>query len=161
MAQIDRASTNMNMNGGRMKSTTGNIYSITPYKAMLQAFLVFVGGGLGALGRWGFGAGGARLWGSAWPWGTLGVNVIGGFFMGLVMGHLMKSGAMMPQNDNWRLFLATGVLGGFTTFSAFSIETAKMIEAGHWQNAGLYSAASVVLSVCAVFAGMALSRLNS
>lgn len=127
---------------------------------MLQACLVFLGGGLGALGRWGFGLGVARWLGTAWPWGTLGVNVIGGFVMGLVMGHLMKSGAMAPANDTWRLFLATGILGGFTTFSAFSLETAKMIEAGHWQSAGFYSLASVVLSVCAVFAGMALARLN-
>jgi fluoride exporter len=127
---------------------------------MLQAILVFIGGGLGALGRWGFGVAATRCWGQVWPWGTLGVNVLGGFVMGLVMGQLMKTGAMTPANDNWRLFLATGVLGGFTTFSAFSLETAKMIEAGHWQNAGLYSVASVTLSVTAVFAGMALSRLN-
>ena len=127
---------------------------------MIQAILVFVGGGLGALGRWGFGIFAARVWGGIWPWGTLGVNVIGGLVMGIVMGHLMKTGAMTPASDNWRLFLATGVLGGFTTFSAFSLETAKMIEAGHWQSAGLYSVSSVVLSVAAVFAGMALSRLN-
>lgn len=127
---------------------------------MLQAFFVFIGGGLGALGRWGFGLAAARLWGSAWPWGTLGVNVIGGFAMGLFMGHLMKTGAMSPSNDNLRLFLATGILGGFTTFSAFSLETARMIEAGHWTNAGIYTLASVILSVVAVFAGMALSRLN-
>jgi fluoride exporter len=127
---------------------------------MLQALLVFIGGGLGAIARWGFGLAAVRLWGNAWPWGTLGVNVIGGFAMGLVMGHLMKTGAMTPTNDNWRAFLATGILGGFTTFSAFSLETAKMIEAGHWQDAGLYSIASVVLCVVAVFAGMALARLN-
>jgi fluoride exporter len=127
---------------------------------MLQAILVFLGGGLGALARWGFGLGVARLMGNTWPLGTLGVNVIGGFVMGLIMGHLMKNGAMTPQNDNWRLFLATGLLGGFTTFSAFSLETAKMIEAGQWQEAGLYSGASVVCSVAAVFAGMALSRAN-
>ncbi len=127
---------------------------------MLQALLVFIGGGLGAVGRWGFGIAATRLWSSAWPWGTLGVNIIGGFAMGIVMGYLMKHGAMTAQNENWRLFLATGVLGGFTTFSAFSIETAKMIEAGQWQNAGLYSLASVFLSVAAVFAGMALSRAN-
>lgn len=129
-------------------------------KRLVQAFLVFLGGGLGALGRWGFGAWASRLLGQAWPWGTLGVNVIGGFVIGLVMEHLMKTGAMTPANDNWRLFLATGILGGFTTFSAFSLETAKMIEAGHWQSAGLYSVASVALSIAAVFAGMALSRFN-
>ena len=128
---------------------------------MLQIILVFIGGGLGALGRWGFGLISARLLGNAWPWGTFGVNVIGCFVMGLVMGHLMKTGAMAPSNDNWRLFLATGILGGFTTFSAFSLETANMIEAGHWQSAGFYTLASVTLSVAAVFAGMALSRLNA
>ena len=128
---------------------------------MLHIILVFTGGGLGALGRWGFGLISARLLGNAWPWGTFGVNVIGCFVMGLVMGHLMKTGAMSPSNDNWRLFLATGILGGFTTFSAFSLETAKMIEADHWQSAGLYTLASVTLSVAAVFAGMALSRLNA
>ena len=128
---------------------------------MLHIILVFTGGGLGALGRWGFGLISARLLGNAWPWGTFGVNVIGCFVMGLVMGHLMKTGAMAPSNDNWRLFLATGILGGFTTFSAFSLETAKMIEAGHWLNAGVYTVASVTLSIAAVFAGMALSRLNA
>ncbi len=127
---------------------------------MLSAILVFLGGGLGALGRWGFGLAVARMWSSAWPWGTLGVNVLGGFAMGLVMGHLMKSGTSSPSQENWRLFLGTGVLGGFTTFSAFSLETAKMIEAGNWQQALLHSGTSVVLCVVAVFAGMALSRLN-
>jgi CrcB protein len=127
---------------------------------MLQAMLVFLGGGLGAVGRWGFGVLTARLAGNAWPWGTMGVNIIGSLAIGLVMGHLMKSGAMTPTNDNWRLFLVTGILGGFTTFSAFSLETAKMIEAGHWQNGLLYSGASIALCVMAVFAGMALSRLN-
>jgi fluoride exporter len=127
---------------------------------MVQVFLVFIGGGLGALARWGFGVGAARLLGNAWPWGTLGVNIIGSFAMGLVMGHLMKFGAPTPSSDNLRLFLATGVLGGFTTFSAFSLETMAMIEAGRWQDGGLYIAASVVLSVGAVFAGMALARAN-
>lgn len=127
---------------------------------MLQALLVFIGGGLGALGRWGVSLLAERIWGNAWPWATLGVNVLGGFAMGVVMGHLMKAGAVTPANDNWRLFLATGIFGGFTTFSAFSIETAKMIEAGHWQSGAIYSISSVVLSVAAVFAGMALSRLN-
>ena len=127
---------------------------------MLQAILVFLGGGLGALGRWSLGLAATRFWGSAWPWGTLSVNVLGGFAMGLVMGLLLKSGSMSLSHENWRLFLGTGVLGGFTTFSAFSLETANMIEAGQWQHALLYSGTSVVLSVLAVFAGMALCRLN-
>lgn len=127
---------------------------------MLQAALVFLGGGLGALARWGFGNAMARLGGSSWPWATLGVNIIGGFAMGFVMWHLMKTDPMTPTTENWRLFLATGFLGGFTTFSAFSFETTKMIETGHWQNAALYSVTSVVMCVGAVFVGMALSRAN-
>lgn len=127
---------------------------------MFQAFLIFIGGGLGALARWSFGLGTARLLGTAWPWGTLGVNVIGGFAMGLVMGHMLISGSSTTQSENYRLFLATGVLGGFTTFSAFSLETMTLFEAGRWLDGSLYVAASVVLSVGAVFAGMALARAN-
>jgi fluoride exporter len=127
---------------------------------VFQAFLVFIGGGLGALARWGFGLGAARLLGSEWPWGTFGVNVLGGFAMGFVMGHLITTGTPSPQNENLRLFLATGVLGGFTTFSAFSLETARMIEAGRWLDSGIYVCASVILCVAAVFAGMALARAN-
>jgi fluoride exporter len=127
---------------------------------MLQAFLVFLGGGLGALGRYGFTVTTAKIWGNNWPWGTLGVNLIGGFAMGLIMAHFMKGGATSLVAENWRLLLATGILGGFTTFSAFSFETARMIETGQWQSAGIYVSASVGLCVMAVFAGMALSRIS-
>lgn len=127
---------------------------------MMQAVLVFLGGGLGALARWAFGVTAARWLGTAWPWGTLGVNVLGSFAMGLVMAALMRGGAINGGEENWRLFLATGLLGGFTTFSAFSLESARMIEAGQWGHAGLYGLISVVVSVAALFAGMALGRLN-
>jgi fluoride exporter len=128
---------------------------------MLQMFLVFIGGGIGALGRWWLGVFATRVLGGGWPWGTLSVNVLGGFAMGLLMSQLIKSGTVTPTDENWRLLLGTGVLGGFTTFSAFSFETAKMIDAGHWPSALLYTVVSVLLSVGAVFAGMALGRLNS
>jgi fluoride exporter len=123
---------------------------------MTQALLVFLGGGLGALARWGFGIMAVRVIGTGFPWGTLGVNVIGGLVMGLVTGLLLRAGA----HDNWRLVLATGILGGFTTFSAFSLETAKMIEAGQWAHAVAYVVASVVLSILALFAGLAIARLG-
>ena len=126
----------------------------------MQAILVFLGGGLGALARWAFGMTAARWLGMAWPWGTLGVNILGSFAMGLVMAALMRGGIMSAGAENWRLFLATGILGGFTTFSAFSLESARMIEAGHWGQAGLYGLISVVVSVAALFAGMALGRLS-
>jgi fluoride exporter len=123
---------------------------------MTQALLVFLGGGLGAVARWGFGLWTVRTLGAGWPWGTLGVNVLGGLAMGLVMGVLLKANAGEP----WRLVLATGFLGGFTTFSAFSLETARMIEAGQWTNALAYISASVVGSILALFAGLAISRLG-
>ncbi|MFN8733424.1 MAG: fluoride efflux transporter CrcB [Hyphomonadaceae bacterium] len=127
---------------------------------MMQAFLVFLGGGLGAVARWAFGMTAARWLGTAWPWGTFGVNVLGSFVMGIAMATLMRGGAMTGGAENWRLFLATGILGGFTTFSAFSLESARMIEAGHWSQAGLYGLTSVGISIAALFAGMALGRLN-
>jgi CrcB protein len=127
---------------------------------MMQAFLVFLGGGLGAVARWAFGLAAARWFGVAWPWGTLGVNILGSFAMGLVMAALMRGGTMSVEAENWRLFLATGILGGFTTFSAFSLESARMIEVGQWGQAGLYGLTSVVVSIAALFAGMALGRLN-
>ena len=127
---------------------------------MMQAFLVFLGGGLGAVARWAFGMTAARWLGTAWPWGTFGVNVLGSFAMGLVMAALIRGGTMSAGAENSRLFLATGILGGFTTFSAFSLESAGMIEAGNWGQAGLYGLASVVVSIAALFAGMALGRLN-
>jgi CrcB protein len=119
-------------------------------------FLVFLGGGLGAAGRWAFGLWAARTLGPAFPWGTLGVNVLGGFAMGLAVALLGRLGG----GEGWRLFLTTGVLGGFTTFSAFSLETARMIEGGKWAEAGLYALASVVLSTGALFAGLALGRVQ-
>ena len=127
---------------------------------MLHAALIFIGGGLGALGRWGFGLLAAKTFGAAWPWGTLGVNILGSLLMGFVIGSLGRLDVPSGQADTWRLFLATGILGGFTTFSAFSLETARMLEGGQWGSAGLYTSASVGLSVAALFAGMALSRLN-
>ncbi|WP_085340277.1 fluoride efflux transporter CrcB [Aquidulcibacter paucihalophilus] len=127
---------------------------------MMQALLVFLGGGLGAVGRWLVGLAAARWLGTAWPWGTLGVNILGSFAMGLVMAHLIRGGTISAGAENWRLFLATGILGGFTTFSAFSLESARMIESGQWGQAGLYGLTSVVISIAALFAGMALGRLN-
>ncbi len=126
----------------------------------MQALLVFLGGGLGAVGRWLVGLAAARWLGTAWPWGTLGVNILGSFAMGLVMAHLIRGGTISAGAENWRLFLATGILGGFTTFSAFSLESARMIESGQWGQAGLYGLTSVVISIAALFAGMALGRLN-
>lgn len=109
------------------------------------------------MARYGVGQGAARLFPAAvWPWGTLTVNVVGGLAMGLLVGWMgMRAGA---EQESLRLFAAVGVLGGFTTFSAFSLETALMIERREYGLASAYILVSVVLSVAALMAGLMLAR---
>ena len=124
---------------------------------MIRLLLVAIGGALGSMARYGVGLGAARLFpASTWPWGTLTVNVLGGLAMGLLVGWLsLKAGV---GQETVRVFAAVGVLGGFTTFSAFSLETALMIERRQFAMAGGYVAASVVLSIAALFLGLMVAR---
>jgi CrcB protein len=118
--------------------------------------IVFLGGGLGAALRHGINIAAARLLGTAFPYGTLIINVLGSLAMGLVIEYFaLKSG--LPQR--WRLFLTTGILGGFTTFSAFSLEAALLYERGQIAGAAIYVVASVVLAIGALFAGLAIVRM--
>jgi fluoride exporter len=93
---------------------------------------------------------------SSWPWGTFAVNLLGGLAMGLLIGWLMMTDRAV--NSDMRLLLGVGLLGGFTTFSAFSLEMASMIERGLALQAFGYAAASVLLALAAVFAGLSISR---
>src|SRR5213076_3399672 len=121
---------------------------------MAYAF-VFVGGGLGAALRHAVNLAAARL-GYAFPIGTLAVNVAGSFLMGvLVAWFALRTGV----DQHVRLLLTTGLLGGFTTFSAFSLDSALMWERGAFSQLVLYAGGSVVLSVAGLFAGMAAVRL--
>jgi len=118
--------------------------------------IVFFGGGLGAALRHGANITLARLLGTAFPYGTLTINVLGSLVMGLIAEFFaLKSG--LPQH--WRLFLTTGILGGFTTFSAFSLEAALLYERGEVAGAAIYVVASVALAIGALFAGMAVVRV--
>jgi CrcB protein len=118
--------------------------------------IVFLGGGIGAALRHGVNIAAARVFGTVFPYGTLIINVLGSLAMGLIAEFFaLKSG--LPQH--WRLFLTTGILGGFTTFSAFSLEAALLYERGQIAGAGIYVVASVVLAIGALFAGMAIVRL--
>jgi CrcB protein len=92
---------------------------------------------------------------SAFPWGTLTVNVIGSLAMGALVGWLARHG---NASEGARLFLAVGVLGGFTTFSSFSMEFALMIERGAMPQAAIYVAVSLVAGFAALFAGLAMMR---
>jgi CrcB protein len=124
---------------------------------MTRLLIVAAGGALGAVARYGVGVWAARLFPTAaWPWATLTVNVVGGLLMGLLAGWLAFRGG--AHGEALRLFAAVGVLGGFTTFSAFSLEAALMIERRQTAMAGGYIAASVILSIAALFLGLMVAR---
>lgn len=117
--------------------------------------IVFLGGGVGAALRHGFNLLFARLVGTAFPYATLFENVTGSLAMGLLVATFaFKSD--IPQH--MRLFLTTGILGGYTTFSTFSLDTALLYERGELGLAALYVALSVALSIAGLFAGLALVR---
>ena len=116
---------------------------------------IAVGGALGSLARHFLSSGIYGVTGTAFPWGILIVNVLGGFAMGLVV----ELGALkLNYAPEMRAFMTTGILGGFTTFSTFSLDAALLIERGEWLSAAFYMIASVALSVGALFAGLWLVR---
>ena len=123
---------------------------------MHHLFLVMLGGAIGAGARHLVGRAALALWGPGFPVGTLAVNVIGGLAMGLLAGWLATRAS---GDEALRYLLGVGVLGGFTTFSAFSLETVLMIERGELVTALFYILASVVLAVGALFAGLQVSRM--
>jgi CrcB protein len=117
--------------------------------------IVFLGAGIGGALRHGVNVGAARLFGYGFPFGTLIVNVAGSFLMGLFAGYF----AFRPGiGQHIRLFLTTGVLGGFTTFSAFSLDAALLVERHNYGLAAGYMVGSVAASVSALFFGLALFR---
>jgi CrcB protein len=116
------------------------------------SLLVALGGGVGAWLRYAVG----RLLGvTGFPVATLAVNVIGSLAMGLLAGWLARHGAA----EGWRLLLAVGVLGGFTTFSAFSLELVLMLQRGEAGAAFAYAGLSLLLGISALYAGLAAARL--
>lgn len=119
----------------------------------MNLLLVMAGGAVGAGARHLVGRAMLARLGPAWPWGTLTVNVVGGLLMGLLAGALARGAA-----EPWRLLLGVGVLGGFTTFSAFSLETVAMIERGAIVPALGYVLVSVAGSLVALGAGLWLVR---
>jgi CrcB protein len=123
---------------------------------MHHLFLVMLGGAVGAGARHLVGRAALGIWGPGFPVGTLAVNVIGGLAMGLLAGWLATRAS---GDEALRYLLGVGVLGGFTTFSAFSLETVLMIERGDYATALFYIVASVVLAIGAVFAGLQVSRM--
>jgi CrcB protein len=116
---------------------------------------IALGGGIGALGRHFLSVAVALVLGSAFPWGIFVVNILGGFLMGVIV----ETGALkLDYSHETRAFLTTGLLGGFTTFSAFSLDASLLIERGDWMGAMFYVAGSALLSIIALFAGLWLVR---
>lgn len=127
----------------------------------MRAFLiVFLGAGFGGALRHGVNLASGRLFGSDFPIGTLFINVAGSLLMGLIAGWFAFRAAG-GGNQSTRLFLTTGMLGGFTTFSTFSLETMLLWERGQTGAAAVYVAASVLLALLGCFAGLALMRAVS
>jgi CrcB protein len=121
----------------------------------MSYLLVFFGGGLGAMLRHLVNVTCARCIGIGFPWGTFIINIPGSTVMGLIAGYLAFKG---EASQPWRLFVMTGILGGYTTFSAFSLDAALLYERGELALAALYVVGSVGLSIAGLFGGLALVR---
>ena len=117
--------------------------------------IVFLGAGLGGALRHGVNVAATRLFGFSFPYGTLIVNVVGSFAMGLLAGYFAYRPGI-PQH--MRLFLTTGILGGFTTFSTFSLDAALLVERHAFGLAAGYVVGSVTAGLAALFLGLAVFR---
>ncbi|CAN7317659.1 fluoride efflux transporter CrcB [Rhizobium sp. LjRoot254] len=122
---------------------------------MNHILLVAVGGALGSVARYLTSLATLRWFGPGYPWGTLSVNIVGGLAIGIFAELIARR---FDGSQELRLFIITGILGGFTTFSAFSLEVSTMAERGDYLWAASYILLSIVISVAAVFAGLALVR---
>lgn len=124
--------------------------------ALLNAIAIAVGAAIGANLRYSLSLWAAQRWGASFPYGTLIVNVIGSFLIGLV---LVLATTRLNLSDLARLLIVTGLLGGFTTFSSLSFETYSLIVSGSWRVAGIYLASSFGLGMVGVFLGAGVARL--
>lgn len=123
---------------------------MTPY------FLVAAGGALGSMARYGTGVLVGRAWGSSFPLATMLINISGSLAMGLFIGWLARTTPGWQADA--RLFVAIGVIGGFTTFSSFSLDAISMLERGEVGPALFYVLGSVVVGIAALYAGLLLVR---
>lgn len=111
--------------------------------------VVFFGAGIGGVARYVLGGLVQQAAGATFPWGTVFINVTGSFLLGVL--YVLLEGSL--ASPHWRAFLGIGFCGGYTTFSTFSYETARLVESGDWNRAGLYILLSVVVSLLATFVG--------
>ena len=128
---------------------------------LMATFYVALGGAAGSVARYQLGRGMTRWLGpeamTVFPWATLAVNTIGSLAIGFLAGILLRMGG---ETDGWRLLVGVGLLGGFTTFSAFSLELAMLIQRGQVGLAGLYALLSIGLGVTGLIFGITVARLG-
>jgi CrcB protein len=135
--------------------TLARRFEIGAERDRMAYLLVFLGGGIGSTLRHVINMASMRAFGTGFPYHTFIINITGSTVMGLVAGYLAFKG---EASQPWRLFLMTGVLGGYTTFSAFSLDAAMLYERGEIGLALAYVVGSVVLSLIGLFVGLALMR---
>lgn len=123
---------------------------------MLNLVAIALGAAIGANLRYGLSTWAAQRLGTAWPYGTFLVNVLGCLVIGIL---LTLAATRLSLSEPLRLFLVTGLLGGFTTFSTFGYESFTLITRGDWLGAGLYIGGSVIVGLAAVFLGASLARV--
>jgi CrcB protein len=123
--------------------------------SLASYLIVFLGGGVGAAFRHGINVAGLRTMGPDFPYATMFINITGSIIMGMVAAYFAFKG---DASQHWRLFLTTGILGGYTTFSAFSLDAALLYERDQYWLAAVYILGSVIVSIAGLFAGLALVR---
>ncbi len=123
---------------------------------MMTYLYVALGSALGGMARYGAGMAAVRLWGSGFPWGTILINLVGSFVIGF-FGTLTQPGGRLPADAGLRIFVMVGICGGFTTFSAFSLQTLELAQDDAWVAACANIALSVLLCLAAVTAGHLLA----
>lgn len=123
---------------------------------VLNILVIALGAAIGANLRYGVSLWAAQRWGASFPYGTLLVNVIGSFVIGIV---LALAATRLTLSEPLRLLIVTGLLGGFTTFSSLSYETYALLANGSWSMAGVYLLGSFTLGLAAVFLGVGVARL--
>ena len=159
LVSVGRGSIDVECNALESGRRAMHYNSAAVWGSSLTAYLlVALGSALGGACRHAVNVGSARLLGTGWPYGTFTVNVVGSFAMGLIAGYLALRG---QASQAWLLFLTTGILGGFTTFSAFSLDVALLFERGRLDLAVLYVVTSLALSVGGLFLGLAIVRWSA
>ena len=143
-----------------MRSLKALRMTITAPSPLAASALVATGGAVGAVARYQVGRAVSHLTGpsNAFPWGTLSVNLIGSLAMGALLGWFARSSVAAETAESMRLLIGVGLLGGFTTFSAFSAELVTMLHRGQMADAAIYGAASLFAGMAALLAGLIIAQ---